>query len=130
MNSVAKWEPKHVPNWDILPRWEHPRFKPNCSTRYNTIYLGDNNGDPISSPYFLNNPEENRELCVRRRGRRLSGRVGEEVSRLEEEGEHVHDRVVGGGKRKHGEEDKECIFMIGDRGGREQRWKKLCNLST
>ena len=88
--------------------------------------MKDNNGDTISSPYLLNNPEENKELCVGRRGRKLSGRVGEEVRRLEEGGEHVHDQVVGGGKRNHGEEDKECIYLIGGGGGREgeQRRKR------
>ena len=33
MTDVTKWEPKYVPTWDNLPRWEHPRFKPNCSRR-------------------------------------------------------------------------------------------------
>ena len=102
MTDVTKWEPKYEPTWNNLPRWEHPRIKPNCSRRYETIYLGGNNGDTISFPYLLNNPEENEELCIGRRGRRLSGRVGEEVRRLEEGGEHVRDQVVGGGKRKHG----------------------------
>ena len=60
MTNVTKWEPKYVPNWDNLPRWEHPRFKPNCSRRYETIYLGGN-GDTIPSPYLLNNPAESIE---------------------------------------------------------------------
>ena len=57
----------------------------------------------METQYLLNNPEENIELCDGRRGGRLSGRVGEEVRRLEEGGEggeHVQDQGVVGGKRK------------------------------
>ena len=52
--------------------------------------------------------------------------MGEEVRRLEEGGEHVYDRVVGGGKRNHGEEHKECISLIRGGGGGEgeQRRKR------
>ena len=58
------------------------------------------------------NRTENREICVGRRWRRLSGRLGEEVRRLEEGGDHACDQVVGREKRKHGEEDNVCISLI------------------
>jgi hypothetical protein len=126
MNN-AKGGPKYVPNCDILPRWEHPHFKPNCSRRHHTIYAEDTNGDTISSPHLLNKPEGYSELWAGRRGSRLSGRVGEEVRRLEEGGEggeHVQDQGVVGGKRKHGEEDKECILLTEGGGGWEGGQRK------
>ena len=71
---------------------------------------------------------EEGEEAIRASGRRLSGRVGEEVRRLEEGGgggEHVLDQgVVVGGKRKHGEEDKECISLTGGGGGGEGEQKR------
>ena len=103
---MHKGEVVCIYNVDILPKWEHPHFKPKCSRRHATVYyLEDTNGDTISSPYLLSKTEGDSELVEGRERDKLSGMVGEEVRRLKE------GRVVGG-KRKHGDregEDKRCI---------------------
>ena len=101
---VHEGEGVYMNSVDILPRWEHPHFKPNCSRRHNTIYLEDTAGDTISSPYLLEDNEGDSELGEGRGRRELSWRVVEEVRRIE------------GGTRKHGdgeEEEKECISLTG-----------------
>ena len=120
-------------NVDILPRWEHPHFKPNCSRRQDKeYYLEDITGETISSPYLFSNIEGDRELVEGRGRSKLSGKVGEEIRRLE-------GGRVGGGKRKQGEGegyDNGCISWTegGGGGGRRRRKggriSKLLKLSS
>ena len=81
--------------------------------------MEDITGETISSPYLLSNIEGDREVVEGRERSKLSGKVGEEVRRLE-------GGRVGGGKRKQGEgegEDKGCISWTegGGGGGRRRR---------
>ena len=82
------WKPKYEPNLDKLPVWRHPRFKPGCSRKQEKIYFEkiyfEDNRDTISSLYRQEYLQTEGEEETNRRGRRLSGRVGEEVRRLEE----------------------------------------------
>ena len=77
--SILEGEGVCICNVDILPRWEHPHFKPNCSRRQDTeYYLEDITGETISSQYLFSNIEGDRELVEGRGRSKLSGRVGEE----------------------------------------------------
>ena len=100
------WKPKYEPNLDKLPVWRHPRFKPGCSRKQEKIYFEkiyfEDNRDTISSLYRQEYLQTEGEEETNRRGRRLSGRVGEEVRRLEE------GVGVGGVWLETGEEDMAC----------------------
>ena len=93
--SEGVWRPKYTPDWENLPGWVHPRYKPECSRRQNRIYL-DGSEDTLSSHYLTEYLPK--ETGKHGRGRRLSGRVGEAVRRIEgREGEGV------GGEEAHNE---------------------------
>ena len=74
-NDESAWSPRYIPNWENLPGWIHPRYKPDCSRRQEKIYPEDIR-DTISSQYLKEYLQEGQETGTHRRGRRLSGRVG------------------------------------------------------
>ena len=80
-NDESAWRPRYIPDWENLPGWIHPRYKPHCSRRQEKIYIEDMR-DTISSQYLKEYLLDGQETGTRRSGRRLSGRVGEEVKRL------------------------------------------------
>ena len=65
--------------------WVHPRFKPECSKKQEKISF-ENKRDTMSSHYFNKYLLKEKETETYRRGRRISGRVCDEVKRLEGSG--------------------------------------------
>jgi hypothetical protein len=79
----SAWKPKYTPNWEKLPEWVHPNFKPDCSRRMSRKYIEDNR-DIISSRYPGENIPIETGRTERGRGRRISGHVEKAVKRIEE----------------------------------------------
>ena len=105
INNIEEsaWRPKYTPNWENLPGWVHPNFKPDCSRRMNKRYLEDNR-DTISSHYPGEYLPSETGINERGRGRRLSGHVEEAVKMIEgREGERKGGRETQNGEEGEGE---------------------------
>ena len=118
MNDMELWKPKYMPDWDHLPVWVHPAYKPECSKRQKQkkkIYVGKDN-ETLSHCQYLPAYLSREENITYRRGRGLEGMVGMAVRRLEggggQGGESIAKERSEGGKDKECKLRKECVGVV------------------